>query len=177
MALLSRSLLALLLALAFALGAAACGGSSDLLSGATASQISANLDQVRELVAEGDCTGAEEAVGEVGSQVEGLEGVNPELKEALSDATRHLGEVVAGCEEAPEVTSEPQEEPEEEEPARKPKHEAGPEKTTPEKEPTPPEEEKTEPSKPSNPEETETAPAEPESPSGGVGPGKSLGEG
>jgi outer membrane biosynthesis protein TonB len=175
---LGASLIAISLALALALGVAACGGgSSDLLSGTTANEINSNLGRVRELVAEGDCAGAEEAVSEVSTQVESLEGVNGELKEALREGAKRLGEVVSGCEEAPEEPTEPAEETEETE-ERAPRHEKKeqPEKTKPEPETAPPVE-PPEPPGQEKQEEPETPPAEPESPSGGVGPGTPAGEG
>jgi hypothetical protein len=83
-------------ALAFAL--AGCGSSSpDLLPGKTADQINSNLDQVRALVNEEDCPGAESAVSEVQQEVEDLKGVDKELKAALVQGTNRLGEVVNSC--------------------------------------------------------------------------------
>jgi hypothetical protein len=83
-------------ALAFAL--AGCGSSSpDLLPGKTADQINSNLDQVRALVNEEDCPGAESAVSEVKEEVDSLKGVDKELKAALVQGTNRLGEVVNSC--------------------------------------------------------------------------------
>ena len=59
---LSASLLVLLLGAAATVALASCGGgNSGLLPGTTASEINANLDKVQELVAKGECAGAEEA--------------------------------------------------------------------------------------------------------------------
>jgi hypothetical protein len=181
---LKAKLVALSLTMALALGVAACGGSSsDLLPGATASEINSKLDDVPTLVSEGDCVGAEEAVTTISGQVEALEGVNGELKEALGEAAAHLREVVSGCEEAPEEGEEEIEEPSEDEEAlekaeKAEKHEKKPppEKVEPEGEtgngngppvepPEPPGQEKKE--EPETP-ETETG-------SGGVGPGAPVG--
>jgi hypothetical protein len=104
------------LAVAAALGLSACGGSdADLLPGKTAEQINQNLDQVRSLVSEGDCVGAESAVDEVGEEVEGLGGVDQKLKAALRQGTTRLGEVVSSCGEEAREESEAERETEEEE--------------------------------------------------------------
>jgi hypothetical protein len=106
MARLSSLLLAFLLGAAGAVGLVSCGGGSnaDLLPGTTAEQIESNLDQVRELAAEEDCIGAEDAVATVTAEVEELEGVDLKLKAALQEGTAKLSEVVGRCEE--ETTSE-----------------------------------------------------------------------
>lgn len=183
---LSAVLLALLLGGVSALALTSCGGGSnaDLLPGTTASQIESNLDQVKQLTAEGECIGAENAVAEVAAEVEGLQEVDLKLKAALQEGTAKLSEVVSECEEAGEET-EPAlesdveaEEPEE----KKPKKEK-PEKKA--KEPAEPKEEATEPEEgPELPSQSNGKgeekgkggpPAAPEaeetSPSGGVGPG------
>lgn len=186
---LSASLLALALAAVVATGLSACGGGSDLLPGTTASEINSNLDEVQQLVSEGDCVGASDAAGTVSSQVEELGGVDAKLKEALSEGATRLNELVAGCQEAPSEAEEEavaieeaelaQEEAEEEtEKAKKPEKATGkPEKEQPEKEtgsaaepPEPPGQEKKE-------ETEEVPPVEPEgeAPSGGVGPGAEVG--
>jgi polyribonucleotide nucleotidyltransferase len=96
-----------LAAAALALTLAGCGGSSaDLLPGKTANQINSNLDQVRSLVAEGDCAGAESAVSEVKGEVENLGGVDKKLKAALVQGTNRLGEVVISCGEEAEAEAE-----------------------------------------------------------------------
>lgn len=99
--------------LALALGAAvlvlsSCGeDDAQLLSGGTAREITANLDTVDRLAAEGDCIGAESAVGQVGEQVESLSEIDPELKRALEDGAQRLREVVARCEEEPDEAVDP----------------------------------------------------------------------
>lgn len=182
---LSAVLLALLLGGVSALALASCGGGSDanLLPGTTASQIESNLDQVKQLTAEGECIGAENAVTEVAAEVEGLQGVDRKLKAALQEGTAKLSEVVSECEEAGEET-EPSLETDvgaEELEEKKPKKEK-PEKEA--KEPAKPKEETTEPEEgPELPpqsngkgeENGKGGPAPPEAeetpPSGGVGPG------
>jgi outer membrane biosynthesis protein TonB len=101
MARLSASLLAFALLAFAALGLSACGdsGSADLLPGSTASEITSNLDQVKELATAGDCVGAEDAAQAVSSQIEELGGVDKKLKQALREGATRLNEVVAGCEE------------------------------------------------------------------------------
>lgn len=136
---LSASLLVLSLAAAAALGLVGCGGGSDaeLLPGETASEINANLDQVEQLANEGDCLGASDAAQAVSLQVEGLGGVDAELKQALQEGAARLNEVVAGCEaasteEEPVETVEEAEEPEADERKEKPEK---PEKPKEEEEP------------------------------------------
>jgi flagellar biosynthesis GTPase FlhF len=96
----SALMLALILGGASAVVLASCGGGSDakLLPGTTASEIESNLDQVRQLVAEGDCIGAEDAVAEVAAEVEEVN-VAAKLKAALNEGTTKLSEVVGRCEE------------------------------------------------------------------------------
>jgi hypothetical protein len=179
----SLSLLALA---AVALGACGSSGSADLLPGTTASQITANLDEVERQVGEGECIGAENSAAEIGTQVEELSGVDARLKQALAEGVSRLTETVtAECEEEPEeeaeiTTSEPAEE--EEESEAKPKHEKAEKPEKPEKDqggeepeeapesegPTlpPPSNGKGEENGQGNGPPTETGP-----PSGGVGPG------
>lgn len=103
------------LLLAFALGAAAavalvsCGSGNDanLLPGTTAEEIEANLDQVEQLAADGDCFGAEDAVAQVAAEVEELDGVDVKLKTALEEGTAKLSEVVGRCEEETVEETEP----------------------------------------------------------------------
>lgn len=134
MARLSALLLALLLGGASAVALASCGGGSeaDLLPGTTASEIESNLDQVKQLAAAGDCIGAEDAVANVASEVEELNGVDLKLKAALQEGTTKLSEVVSSCEETSEEETEPTPETdvgaEELEEEKKPKKEK-PEKT------------------------------------------------
>lgn len=97
--------LALALGVAIALGLAACGGGgARLLPGQTARQITANLDTVKRLAAEGDCFGAEEAARQVGEQIDSLGGVDAKLKQALSQGAARLSAVTASCEEGAEAT-------------------------------------------------------------------------
>jgi hypothetical protein len=85
---------------ATALGLASCGGEdAKLLPGDTAREISANLEKVGELSAEGDCVGAEAAAQQVGEQIDAVTGVDPKLKQALIDGAVKLNEVVDKCEE------------------------------------------------------------------------------
>ncbi|HEX5990694.1 MAG TPA: hypothetical protein VFY75_10845 [Solirubrobacterales bacterium] len=187
MARLSALLLAVVLGAASAVALVSCGSGDDakLLPGTTADEIEANLDQVEQLAAAGDCFGAEDAVAEVTAEVEALEGVDVRLKRALEDGTAKLSEVVGRCEEEPteetEPTVETDVEPEEveDEKEKKPKKEK-PEK---EEEPAEPKEEPSEGEGPELPppangkgEEKGGGPTtEPEGeetePSGGVGPG------
>jgi septal ring-binding cell division protein DamX len=184
---LSAPLLALALAAIAATGLSACGGGgSDLLPGTTASEINSNLDEVRQLVSEGDCVGAGDAAAAVSTQVEELGGVDAKLKEALSEGATRLNEVVAGCEEVPteieeeEAALEEAERAEEEaeaseKPEKKEKETGKPEKepTTPAEAPEPPGQEKKE----EKGTEEEAPPVEPEGEgqSGGVGPGAEVG--
>jgi outer membrane biosynthesis protein TonB len=188
---LTASLLAVVLGAAAAVALVACGsgGSSDLLPGTTASEINSNLDQVQQLVGEGDCIGAEDAATAVGDQVEELDGVDSRLKEALREGAARLSEVVAVCEEVPDEEEQAaQEELEaleeteaEEEAEKKPKPDKPdkPEKEKPEKEAKEPAAEPTEPPTEEEGEEEEAPPAEPGggTPSGGVGPSAPAGEG
>jgi uncharacterized protein YggE len=181
---LTASLLALALAATAALGLSACGSSdSDLLPGTTASEINSNLDEVQQLVSEGDCIGATDAAATVSTQVEELNGVDRELKEALDEGATRLNEVVAGCEEAPdeseeEAALEEAEQVAEEEAAaeaekpKKQEKEAG----KAEKEPTPPAEPPEPPGQEKKEEKEEVTPVEPEDEgqSGGVGPGAEV---
>jgi hypothetical protein len=94
------------IALTLALGGAAalvlvsCGEDANLLPGSTAEEITENLDTVKQLADEGECAGAAEAAAEVSVQVESVEGVDPELKQALRRGVARLGEVVTTCEES-----------------------------------------------------------------------------
>jgi septal ring-binding cell division protein DamX len=96
---LSASLLALALGAAAAMALVSCGGGNDadLLPGGTASEITANLDMVRELADSGDCAGAQDAAQQVSDQIEALGGVDKRLKQALLDGAARLNEVVASC--------------------------------------------------------------------------------
>jgi hypothetical protein len=98
---LAISTLALVLGAAAALALVSCGSGEDakLLPGNTAAEITENLDRVKQYAEEDECIGAEDAVSEVNSQVEGLTGVDPKLVEALKRGASRLSEVVASCEE------------------------------------------------------------------------------
>jgi len=183
---LSRLPLTLALAVAIAATLAACGGEdAKLLPGETAREITANLESVQQLAAEGDCVGAESAAEQVGEQIEALEGVDPKLKQALEGGAVRLEEVIAGCEEpdetiAPATIPEEEDEGEEKSPKdkkeKKPRNEAEPE--APSNSPEPPPQAKGEGkatengsgAPPSNEEGSE-------GPSGGVSPGAPAGEG
>ncbi len=167
-----------------ALALVACGGEdAKLLPGETAREITANLDTVQQLSAEGDCLGAESAAQQVGEQIEALEGVDVKLKRALEEGAVRLEEVIATCEEstteaiAPAVPIEPEEDEEkapkekpDKEKEKKPKDEEEPAPETPQQ--LPPQakgEGKGLENGQGPPVEEETAPEE--STSGGVGPG------
>jgi hypothetical protein len=162
------------LVLAFALGIAAavslasCGGGegAKLLPGATAQEITENLDRVKQYAEEGECVGAADAAGEVSAQVEALSGVDPKLKQALQSGAARLGEVISSCEEtteavapASEATTERSEPPGQEKKAEKEqeKEEKEAEKQEPQEPPTTPAE--------TTPEEPPVPPTE----SGGTG--------
>jgi outer membrane biosynthesis protein TonB len=99
---LAAFVLALSLGAAMAVSLASCGGGENakLLPGATAQEITENLDLVKQYAEEGECVGAADAAGEVSTQVEALSGVDPKLKLALQRGAARLGEVIATCEEA-----------------------------------------------------------------------------
>lgn len=94
---------------AAALGLVSCGGGEDakLLPGATAREITENLDAVEQLAGEGECVGAANEAQEVSAQVEALSGVDPKLKQALEAGAARLNEVVAECDETTTETTEP----------------------------------------------------------------------
>lgn len=129
----------------------ACGEEdAQLLGGETAREINANLDTVQQLADEGDCTGAESAVEQVGEQIDGLEEVDPKLKRALEQGAERLQEVIASCEESTtesigpaRIPNEEEEEEGEEKPQKtdKDKGEKGSDKQAEEPEPSPPPEE------------------------------------
>lgn len=135
--------LALALGVAIALGLAACGGGgARLLPGQTARQITANLDTVKRLAAEGDCFGAEEAARQVGEQIDSLGGVDAKLKQALSQGAARLSEVTASCEERAAEATRPEKAPAEpEEATEKPPKKEKKKLKKEEAEATPPEEE------------------------------------
>jgi len=121
---LALSTLALALGTAAAVVLVACGGGEDakLLPGNTAQEITENLDRVQRYAEEGECVGAEDAVGEVTNQVESLQGVDPKLEDALRRGAARLSEVVASCEEeeTTETVAPPEESPSTEETERIP---------------------------------------------------------
>lgn len=188
---LAISTLALALGATAALGLVACGGGEDakLLPGNTATEITENLDRVKQYAEEGECVGAEDAVSEVNTQVEGLTGVDPKLVEALERGADRLSEVVASCEEdtetAPpesEATTSEETEDEKTPPGQEKKEEKEREKEEKAFEKEQEQEEKHEPpAEKTAPEETPTTPVPPPSegggPSGGVGPGAPVGPG
>ena len=109
-------ILALALGVATAFSLAACGGEdAKLLPGATATEISENLDAVKQLASEGECVGAADAADQVRAQVEELTNVDPKLKQALERGATRLDEVVATCEEAEVEIAPPADQAEEEE--------------------------------------------------------------
>lgn len=191
---LSASLVAFALLATAALALSACGGGGEdakLLPGTTASQINSNLDQVRSLVSEEDCIGAENAAASVSEEIDALEGVDAKLKQALREGAERLSVVVGECEETAALegeesealeTAEEAEREEEQEPKgnRQPKHK--PEKEVEEGVPNENEEGPTlPPSSNGKGEEQgngEGPPAEPGGAgSGGIGPGTPAGEG
>jgi len=185
---LPRLTLVLVLAVACASALAACGEEdAQLLPGETAREITANLESVQQLAAEGDCVGAESAAEQVGEQIAALEEVDPKLKQALEQGAVRLEEVIASCEEpdeaiAPATIPEEEAEDEEREPREKREKEQKPEE---EEEPDAPNESPQPPpqadgegkgqEKGSGPPPSEEESGE--SPSGGVGPGAPVGEG
>jgi outer membrane biosynthesis protein TonB len=186
MARLSALLLAIVLGAASAVALVSCGSGDDanLLPGTTADEIEANLDQVEQLAADGDCFGAEDAVAQVAAEVEELEGVDVRLKRALEDGTAKLSEVVGRCEEEtteetePTLESDVDAEEVEDEKEKKPKKEKPEKEESAEPEEGPSEEEGPELPPQANGEGEEKGggppPAEPEAEetpsSGGVGP-------
>jgi len=176
------------LGLTFALGMtaavtlASCGGRDDaqLLPGADAREITANLDAVEQLASEGECAGAAEAAEQVGAQVEALEGVDAELQQALERGAARLNEVVDTCEEetteefvpVPEPSESDDEDQEKEEEKEEKEREREEEKAEKDEEKEAEREEK---------ESEEEPPAEevepPEEPSGGISPSSEVEEG
>jgi chemotaxis protein histidine kinase CheA len=176
-------LLTLAVGSAAALGLVSCGSGSDakLLAGNTAKEITENLDAVKQLASEGECVSAEDAAQQVATQVDGLRGIDPKLKETLEQGAVKLQEVVEHCteEEAEESEfEEDEEEPEttetEEEPKKKPQKTEKETAAPPAKEPKTEKETKP-PSEPPEPpgHEAEAPPTHEEGgpPSGGIGPG------
>lgn len=175
-----RRLTAFALAVVATAMLASCGGEEDaqLLPGNDAREITANLDAVEQLASEGECSGAEEAAGQVSAQVEALEGVDAELQRALERGAARLNEVLASCEEeeveesepSPE-TSESDENEEKEREKEEKEHEREEEKAEKEAEKEAEREEKEEESELPPPAEEEGEP------SGGISPGAAVEEG
>lgn len=162
-----------------AVSLAACGGGDDakLLPGATAAEITENLDLVRQYAGEGECVGAADAAAEVRAQIETLQGVDTKLEEALQRGAQKLDEVLAECEEPTEeaTTTEETTQAEGEEPPgqeKKAEKEREKEEKAEERETAPPPSEKTPPEEPATPPPSEGggtgAP-------GGVSPGAPAG--
>jgi hypothetical protein len=184
---LAISTLALAVGAAAALGLTSCGSGEDakLLPGNTAAEITENLDRVKQYAEEGECVGAEDAVSEIDTQVEGLTGVDPKLVEALQRGAARLSEVVASCDEedaeaaAPESEATTTEETEKTPPGLEKKEEKEREK---EEEALEKEEEKAEKSEPPpaekpTPDEPPATPAPPPSEGGGTGAPGGVGPG
>jgi outer membrane biosynthesis protein TonB len=183
----AASTLALALGVLAALALASCGGSdAKLLPGNTAAEITENLDAVKQLAAERECESAEAAAEEVSAQVESLKGVDPKLKEALSEGAVRLNEVIGTCQEEeveepvetetlPTVPESTETKPDKKKPK---KEETAPETTEPETETT---EETEESELPPQAEGEgkgkghEVPPGQEEGPSGGIGPGHETG--
>jgi len=176
-----RQLNAFALAIAAAAVLTSCGGGEDaqLLPGNDAREITANLDAVEQLASEGECSGAEEAAGQVSAQVESLEGVDAELQRALERGAARLNEVLANCEEeeveelepAPEESESDEDEEKEREKEEK-EREREEEKAEKEAEKEAEREEKEEEREPPPTEEVEP----PGDPSGGISPGAAVEE-
>lgn len=96
------SVLFAVLAAGLLLAACGSGGNGELLPGATADQITSNLDLVRESAENGNCETAETAVAEVSTEVDELAKVNTQLKSALRQGAAKLSEVVSTCGQAQE---------------------------------------------------------------------------
>jgi outer membrane biosynthesis protein TonB len=188
MARLTTAVLAVALGGACALALVSCGGSdAKLLPGDTAQEITENLDAVKQLASENECVDAEDAALEVSSQIESLEGIDPKLKENLTEGAEVLNRVVDTCteettEEEPvdtvetteeEETSKPKKPSAEEKDAEKEQERAEKEQEKEEKE----EEKEAEPpaQEKEPPAEAEPPGQEKEAPSGGIGPGSEAG--
>jgi membrane protein involved in colicin uptake len=115
-----RAAALILAALAVGLLLSACGGggNGELLPGATADQITSNLDQVQASYESGDCERAETAVAQVSTEVDDLNKVDVELKKALKNGALKLSEVVNSCGAAEEAEEAKAEEKAEEEQAQ-----------------------------------------------------------
>jgi hypothetical protein len=182
----SASLLALGLGALAALALTSCGGatSAKLLPGKTASEITTNLDEVKQLARGGECVGAEDAAKQVSGQIDALGGVDPKLKQALREGAARLNEVVSECSEESTETTEASETLTETTTGKPQKKEEKPAKSK--SAPTPPAKSKPTPTQttPSTPTTTTPPPTTPSgeaggtgAPSGGVGPSTPVGGG
>ena len=108
---LTLSIHAVTLGFALAHALVSCGGRDEkgLLPGTTADQIVANLQQVQQDAANGDCDSAAAAAAEVQSEIDNLGSeVNAQLRQRLADGAARLQDTVANtCETAsiPTTTS------------------------------------------------------------------------
>jgi outer membrane biosynthesis protein TonB len=150
------------LGVASALALVACGDDDEIenkLKRSDARSLLAELEQVRESFAAGDCTSAEVDAQALASEVEDLpQSVDEELRRGLNNGANNLVTLVARDCEAPTEPTTTEEEPtttEEEEP------------TTTEEEPTTTEEEPTD---ETTTEDTTTTTEPPPSGGGGIGP-------
>ncbi|HVC07800.1 MAG TPA: hypothetical protein VND98_09485 [Solirubrobacterales bacterium] len=180
----SASLLALALGVLAAVALASCGSASNakLLPGNTASEITRNLEEVRQLAQSGECVGAESAAQQVSSQIDSLGGVDKSLKQALREGAARLNEVVRKCGEETTESTESTETLSESTPGKPAKKEEKPKKSKPAPKETPTKTTTT----PTTP-TTTTTPTTPTTPttegggtppsSGGVGPGSPAGGG
>jgi chemotaxis protein histidine kinase CheA len=176
---LAVSVLAVTLGTAAAFGLVSCGGEDDakLLPGGTATEITENLDRVKQYAEEEECVGAEDAVSEVNTQVSALADVDPKLKEALERGAARLSEVIATCDEeeasetvAPANEAPPTEETEKVPPGQEKKEEKEREKEEKEIEKEEKKAEKQEPpTTETTPEEPPSSPTQPPSEGGGTG--------
>ncbi len=171
---------AVVLGLLAAFALVSCGSGSDakLLPGNTADEITENLESVKQLAAEGECVSAEDAAQEVSTEVEGLQGIDAKLKQALQNGAERLNEVVEECTEATTVETLEETTPEPTETEKKPSK-AKPEKPEKKEEVEKPEKPEKEsgketpeqPTEPTEPPAQETTPPAEGGPSGGIGPG------
>ena len=154
---------------------ASCGSASNakLLPGNTASEITRNLEEVRQLAQSGECVGAESAAQQVSSQIDSLGGVDKSLKQALREGAARLNEVVRKCGEETTESTESTETLSESTPGKPAKKEEKPKKSKPAPKETPTKTTTT-PTTPTTP-TTEGGGTPPSS--GGVGPGSPAGGG
>jgi hypothetical protein len=86
----------------------ACGGDSNskLLSPSSASELRSTLAQVQQDVQNGDCTSAQERLSALDQQVNSLDRIDADLRDALVSGTSRLQQLVAEKCQAPATTSE-----------------------------------------------------------------------